>query len=125
MTHKHSSTDISIGDMPQPDLTPQVTARMPKLGEIVTYYQGDMECAHEANMIYKQDNAEGYRAFSGTNGSRFHAAIVTRAWSATCVNLTVFLDAKGPTLRSSATMLPDFEDGVHCVSSGWRFNDRV
>lgn len=46
-------------------------------------------------------------------------AIVTRVWSDTTVNLTVFRDADSPVTVSSVSMADDFEtSGQHCA---WRW----
>lgn len=37
------------------------------------------------------------------NGVTEHPAVITRVWSDTCVNLTVFFDAKAPEVRTSVT----------------------
>jgi hypothetical protein len=39
-----------------------------------------------------------------SNGSDTHPGIVTRVWSETCANLTVFPDAASPVLMSSMTV---------------------
>jgi len=85
------------------------------IGRIVHYYQGDYEMPK--GMI-----GEGH-SWSGTNGTRFHPAMITRVWSDECVNLIVFMDAQGPIVRTSMTLLPDavFAEGVHCTNSGWRW----
>ena len=85
---------------------------------IVHYYQGD----HEAPTGYS-DNA----SWSGTNGTRFHPAMITRVWTDDCVNLIVFFDATAPKVMCSMTRLPDevFAEGMHCTNSGWRWPERV
>lgn len=102
--------------------------RTPKMGETVIYYEGDAECAdgmpHLQGQPYDYDKRmEIGRTATGTNGQRFHPAMVTQVWGDTCVNLTVFFSAHKPGLRSSACLLPDFEADVHCVNSGWRFKE--
>ena len=89
----------------------------PSIGRIVRYYEGDAEAP------LGQQN----RYWSGTNGTRYHPAIITRVWSDDCVNLTIFLDHNGVVMRSSAVRLPDevFADDVHCSNSGWRWPERV
>ena len=122
-----SDLSIDLSSVEQPDLTPLVKTRMPKLGEIVTYYEGDAELGAAAyrpappKEWTQEDLLRAGRNLPGTNGHRDHPAIVTAVWSASCVNLTVFFDASVPALRSSASLLPDFEPHVHCVNSGWRF----
>jgi hypothetical protein len=83
----------------------------PYVGLIVLYYEGD---------------AEAGSGGQGTNGTRFHPAIVTRVWSATCVNLQVLFDASKPMVRTSMCELPDtvFAEGMHCPNSGWRWLPR-
>lgn len=98
--------------------------RHPQIGEIVIYYEGDAECAQDMPEAYQRsydDLISLGRDARGTNGTRYHPAIITQVWGATCVNLTVFFSAHKPGLRSSASLLPDFADDVHCVNSGWRF----
>jgi hypothetical protein len=117
-----SDLSIDLGSVEQPGLTPMVKTRMPRLGEIVTFYQGDAEAAAAAKMVYDPEKPELFHHLNGINGTRFHAAIVTRVWSATCVNLSVFFDTQPPQVRPSATLLPDFPPDVHCRTSGWRFS---
>lgn len=38
------------------------------------------------------------------NGSDFAPAIITRVWSRTCVNVTIFPDAADPFMKTSRTM---------------------
>ena len=120
-----TTVDLSpaVGDTDQPDLTPLQPVRMPQLGETVIFYQGDHDAAIAANIQYDPATPQRYHSLRGTNGARFHPAVVTRVWTATCVNLVVFLDAQGSTVRTSVTLLPDFESDVHCTNSGWRFRD--
>ena len=80
----------------------------PTIGRIVIYYEGDGE----------QPNGYGEKG-RGTNGHRDHPAIINAVWSDTCVNLTVFFDAKAPEIRTSVCLLPEFPEGVHCTNSGW------
>lgn len=89
------------------------------IGRIVHYYQGD----YEAPAQYKGVESQ----WPGTNGSRFHPAIITRAWTDDCVNLHVLWDAHPSEVRCSMTRLPDevFAGGVHCANSGWRWPERV
>ena len=54
---------------------------MPFVGDIVLYHQGDVET---------------YGKPEGTNGTRVHPAMVTRAWPNGAVNLCVFFDGHGP-----------------------------
>ena len=111
----------AVGDTDQPDLTPLQPVRVPRLGETVIYYQGDSDAAVAANKQYDPMSPERFRGLNGTNGTRFHPAIVTRVWSPTCVNLTILLDAAAPTIRTSVGLLPDFDADVHCTNNGWRF----
>ena len=92
--------------------TPQIShPRKPHLGETVIYYQGDYDC------IFDRPNAR----WTGTNGTRFHPAIITRVWSDTCVNLIVLVDATGPIVICSVSQLPAEDVDVHWVNSGWRY----
>lgn len=90
----------------------------PKIGDIVLYYQGDYEAP------------EGYKKGAtgpGTNGTRFHPAIITRVWTDDCVNLLVFLDAVSVVVRTNMVRLPDevFAEGLDCTNSGWRWREDV
>lgn len=88
------------------------------IGRIVHYYEGDWE-APCGNSNPAQ--------WSGTNGTRWHPAMITRVWTNECVNLVVFKDASAPIVMTSQTLLPDevFADGVHCTNNGWRWPERV
>ena len=107
----------------------------PSIGRIVHYYQGDNEAAQaqfprgaaQTWREWEDRIAEEGPTAKGTNGTRFHPAMITRVWSDDCVNLLVFLDAKGTEVKSSATRLPAemFVDGIHCVNSGWIWPERV
>ena len=121
-----STADLmhAAGYTDQPDLTPLPKIREPKIGEIVMYYQGDADAAIAANKTFDPLNSAQFRHLRGTNGTRFHPAIVTRVWSATCVNLHILLDAHPSTIRTSVSLLPDFDEDVHCTNGGWRFLDR-
>lgn len=90
----------------------------PSIGRIVHYYEGD----HEAPQGFGSPEH-----WPGTNGHRVHPAIITAVWSDSCVNLTVFLDAKVPEVRTSSCLLPDavFAEGVHCTNSGWYWPPKV
>lgn len=55
-----------------------------------------------------------------SNGAREHPAIVTRVWSDTCVNLTVFPDYMGPQLYTSVN-----QDESNSQDIGWRWPPRV
>ncbi len=57
-----------------------------------------------------------------SNGANEHPAIVTRVWSDTCVNLTVFLDNGAPFVVTSATQDEDVESGS---LRAWRWPPRV
>lgn len=85
------------------------------IGRIVHYYQGDYECT-PPNQLGR-----------GTNGTRWHPAMITHVHSDACVNLMVFWDAGTPTAKTSMTELPDavFVEGMHCTNSGWRWPERV
>lgn len=93
----------------------------PKIGDIVVYYQGDWEAYHALHGRYP--NSDGEKEFAqqspGTNGHREHPAIITAVWSEGCVNLHVFFDAASSEIRTSASLLPEFPEGVHCTNSGW------
>lgn len=95
---------------------------VPSIGRIVHYYQGDNEAP-----AYFEEAGVTKKLWTGTNGTRVHPAVITRVWSDTCVNLFVFLDAKGLEVRASATHLPNevFAPGMHCENSGWRWPERV
>lgn len=95
---------------------------IPSVGRIVHYYQGDYECP-----VGTFSGPPANQHWTGTNGTRTHPAIVTRVWSDGCVNLIVFYDAEGPTVKTSACYLPDevFIDGVHCTNSGWRWPPHI
>jgi hypothetical protein len=88
------------------------------VGRIVHYYEGDFEDPKGYS-----DNAH----WQGTNGTRVHPAMITHVHTDTCVNLIVFLDGTGQSVRTSMTHLPDevFVDGMHCTNSGWRWPERV
>ncbi len=84
------------------------------LGELVIYYQGD----HEAPGSY----AGQPHRWAGTNGERFHPALITRRWSDDCANVIIFFDAEPlPKSKTSMCRLPAsvFAEGVHCTNSGW------
>lgn len=85
------------------------------IGRIVHYYEGDFE------------PSTGSATASGTNGTRWHPAIITRVWTDDCVNLIIFFDATSPQVRTSMNRLPDevFADGMHCTNSGWRWPPKV
>ena len=91
-------------------------AHKASIGRIVHYYQGDYEADHGDP-----------KSWSGTNGTRFHPAIITRVFTDECVNLIVFFDAKGQEVKTSMCLLPDevFAEGMHCTNSGWRWPERV
>lgn len=87
------------------------------IGRIVHYYEGDWEAPPGASN----------ETWGGTNGTRWHPAIITRVFTDDCVNLQVFFDAKGVQVKTSMCLLPDevFADGMHCTNSGWRWPERV
>lgn len=89
------------------------------IGRIVHYYQGDYE-----NPVAGSPKGAGW---AGTNGTRWHPAVITRVWTDDCVNLLVFLDGHGEIVRTSMCRLPDevFAEDVHCANSGWRWPPRV
>jgi hypothetical protein len=91
-----------------------LVAHKASIGRIVQYYEGDGE-APMANWR----NA----SWSGTNGTRVHPAMITRVWADTCVNLLVFFDGAGESVRTSMQHLPDavFAENRHCTNSGWRW----
>jgi len=103
------------------------------VGAIVKYYEGDGEAAygsypHIHNMRYEE--ARDYiskfgKEAAGTNGTRFHPAIVTRIWSDTCVNLQIFFDAGKVEVKTSVSFLPEevFAEGLHCTNSGWLYRE--
>lgn len=87
------------------------------IGRIVHYYQGDYEAP--ANF---PDN----RAWSGTNGTRWHPAMITHVHTNDCVNLMVFFDAGGAVPKTSMCRLPpEVFDNKHCTNSGWIWSERV
>lgn len=55
-----------------------------------------------------------------SNGSVEHPAIITRVWTDTCVNLTVFPDFGVPVLKSSQVLDEETTQAV-----GWRWPPRV
>ncbi len=56
-----------------------------------------------------------------SNGVLEHPAIITRVWSDTCVNLTVFCDYSSVvTIKSSVVQDEDMKQ-----ESGWRWPPRV
>lgn len=87
------------------------------IGRVVHYYQGDWE------------GPNGFQTakWRGTNGTRYHPAMITHVHTDDCVNLMVFWDASTPTSKTSMTRLPDevFAEGMHCTNSGWRWPTRV
>jgi hypothetical protein len=104
----------------------------PSIGRIVRYYQGDFEAmgkqhpAESWEEYYQRGRTHGVHA-RGTNGSRYHPAIITQVHSETCVNLTVFFADGTTEARSSAVFLDDavFAEGMRCVNSGWRWPEIV
>lgn len=92
------------------------------VGRIVHYYEGDFE----APEIFHKGEGQA-KEWHGTNGTRVHPAIITHVHTDTCVNLIVFLDGTGQSVRTSMTVLPDevFVQGMHCTNSGWRWPERV
>lgn len=93
----------------------------PKLGELVIYIQGN----YELGAPFKADDfiddviARGSHSI-GTNGTREHAAIVTRVWTANCVNLCVFFDAAPTPSPRSSVMHVDACDGIARPYGTWR-----
>ncbi len=57
-----------------------------------------------------------------SNGALEHPAIITRVWSDTCVNLTVFLDFGAPSLKTSVTF---DESEAPSAQYSWRWPPRV
>jgi hypothetical protein len=92
----------------------------PTIGRIVHYYQGDFEAPSNYSDAQRH-------AWTGTNGTRVHPAMITHVHTDSCVNLMVFWDAGTPAARTSMTVLPDevFAEGMHCTNSGWRWPPRV
>lgn len=88
-----------------------------------------MKPAIGRTVIYRMGKADQYIAHGNRlgNGAIEHPAVITRVWSDTCVNVTVFFDNSTPDVRSSQMLLPELPDGVVDVSenSGWRWPDRV
>jgi hypothetical protein len=58
-----------------------------------------------------------------SNGATEHPAIITRVWSDTCVNLTVFPDYAAPVAKSSVAFSDDVDNpnGLYA----WRWPPRV
>ena len=90
------------------------------IGRIVHYYQGDWEAPGN----YSDEQKSGWR---GTNGTRWHPAIITCVHTDSCVNLMVMWDAGMPSAKTSMTELPPevFAPSMHCTNSGWRWPERV
>ena len=82
-----------------------------QIGDRVFYYEGD----------YEAPSGHDGATWRGTNGTRWHPAVVNQVWSDTCCNLTIFFDVAGPQCRTSQGELPPsvFAEGVHCTNSGW------
>lgn len=55
-----------------------------------------------------------------SNGIDEHPAIITRVWTDTCVNLTVFPDCGAPVVQTSVV-----EDEAGLQQTGWRWPIRV
>ena len=63
-------------------------------------------------VLYREAESEAPTP-AGTNGTRFHPAMVTRVWSETCVNLRVFKDADSvDVVRTSVVEAPALPEGV-------------
>lgn len=58
-----------------------------------------------------------------SNGIREHAAIITRVWSPTCVNLTIFPDFGAVLLKTSVNQNEDPADTTQELA--WRWPPRV
>jgi hypothetical protein len=56
-----------------------------------------------------------------SNASKDHPAIVNRAWSEDCANLTVFPDCGVPTSKTSAVRI----DPTDATAEGWFWPPRV
>jgi hypothetical protein len=102
----------------------------PRLGDMVIYYEGHAECApppKPGGPLYNsyEEQVNAGRLSRGTNGTRYHPAVVTQVWSDTCVNLTVFLSTHKPVCRSSVSRLPDVwnQPGIVIEQPGWIFRD--
>ena len=59
-----------------------------------------------------------------SNGNSEHPALITRVWSDTCVNLTVFPDNSEPKLFTSVVLNED-TDAAHAGQQAWRWPPRV
>lgn len=57
-----------------------------------------------------------------SNGVNEHPAIITRVWSDTCVNLTVFLDNGAPIVPTSVNHEENLESSTN---PAWRWPPRV
>ncbi len=63
-----------------------------------------------------------FRSLS-SNGASEHPALITRAWSDTCVNLTVFPDVGEPVLKTSVNQNESLEGPNQDLA--WRWPPRV
>lgn len=80
----------------------------PTIGRTVLFYEGD-------DFMKSHGRPRG-----GTNGTRWHPAVITRVWSDTCVNLHVMFDASPAESVTSVVELPRVV-GAHGDYCGWRW----
>ncbi len=98
----------------------------PSVGRIVIFRQSDHDAMQTTNRAYI-DHFPNSRDHTGTNCTRDHAAIITRVWSDTCVNLHVFFDAHDPESRNSVVELAELPEGTTDTSGngGWFWPPRT
>lgn len=58
-----------------------------------------------------------------SNGATEHPAIISRVWSDTCVNLTVFPDCGVPVCKTSVVQNEDMQEGNQTYA--WRWPPRT
>ena len=95
---------------------------MPVLGQSVIYREGDYELGlrlPKAASDMPDDIIARGRHHPGTNGTRLHAALITRVWSANVVDLVVFRDATPPGILRAVLRWEYLGDGVRNDASGW------